>query len=81
MNPLFGIPLPASTTTKIPDLCLKKADFDSSARNKAFKCSIIHDLIFVRGISLAPVRKTTRRSVRNLSRLLTALFQCLFSHT
>ncbi len=46
----FGIPLPASTTTIIPDLCLKKADFASPVKNKALKCSIIHDLILVRAI-------------------------------
>jgi len=69
--PPFGIPLPASTTTKTPDLGLKKTDFNSSARNKAFKRSIIHELILIRRKSLVPVRKTMCRSVRNLSRLLT----------
>ena len=76
MNPLFGIPSPASTTIKFPDSDLKKADFSSSAENQALKCSIIHDLILIRAISLAHVRKTMRRSVRNLSRLLTVLNPC-----
>jgi len=67
----FGIPLPASTTIKIPFLCLEKADFAPPSKNKALKRLIIHVLIFVRGIPLVPVRNTMRRSVRNLSRLLT----------
>ena len=71
MKPLFGIPLPGLTTIKNPALCLKKADFDSPSKNKTLKCPITHDLILTRGIPLVPVRNTMRRSVRNLSRLLT----------
>ena len=67
MNPLFGIPSPASTTIKFPDSDLKKADFAPPSKNKALN----HTLILIQAISLVPVRKTMRRSVRNLSRLLT----------
>jgi len=54
--PPFGIPFPASTSIKPPVFDLKNSVFSFSKKNKALKCPLIHELILIRAISLAPVR-------------------------
>jgi hypothetical protein len=68
---LFKSSFLTSTTTKIPVLwpiCGRRA---FPLKNEALRGRINHDLNLTQGILLALVRKTMRRSVRKLSRLLT----------
>ena len=71
--PPFEIPFPASTTIKSPVFDRENTVFPFSLKNKALKRPLIHELILIRAISLAPVRKTVRRSMRKIPRLFIAI--------